>query len=287
VTRTLTARTPDGITLVADDYGPEADPTPILCLPGLTRNARDFTSLAEALSDPADPEPRRVIVPESRGRGRSGRAPGETYTLLQELEDCIVALDAWGVSQAAFVGTSRGGLLTMLLAMREPERIARAVLNDIGPRIEPDGLARIGRSVGATMTFDGFGALAEILRKTLGPQFPVLDDEGFLRLARQLASEADGGTVAFDYDAALADPFRAANEPSAPPDFWPAFDALAGIPVMVVRGAKSDLLSASTVEAMRRRHGGLVSHIAHGEGHAPLLWDVASQSAIQHFLGAR
>ncbi|MEM7694009.1 MAG: alpha/beta hydrolase [Pseudomonadota bacterium] len=282
--RTLTATAADGTALVADEYGPAGE-TPVVCLPGLTRNARDFADLAAALSAPDETPPRRVIVLESRGRGRSGRADGATYTLLQELDDLLAALKSFDVARAAFVGTSRGGLLTMLLAMRAPEMISRVVLNDIGPRIEPEGLARIGESVGTTMAFKSFEDLGARLEKALGPQFPALGPDGFVRLARQLASE-DGEGVRFDYDPALADPFRATNAPIDPPDFWPGFDALLGVPVMVIRGAHSDLLSAATVEAMRRRHARLTTFIAHGEGHAPLLWDAASQSAIQRFLSA-
>ena len=146
--RSLTVVARDGVTLHAADWGEKSALTPVVCLPGLTRNARDFTVLAEALSSGDDSGPaRRVIVLESRGRGQSGHAAPDTYTLPQELDDLTRALDGWGVRRAHFVGTSRGGLLTMMLAMTKPERIESAVLNDIGPRIEPEGLARIAGSV--------------------------------------------------------------------------------------------------------------------------------------------
>lgn len=237
------------------------------------------------MSEGSDAWPRRrVIVLESRGRGRSGRAPAETYTLPQELKDLTAALDQFGITRAHVVGTSRGGLLAMLLATVSPERLRSVVLNDIGPRIEPAGLARIGAGVGTTMEFASFDSLAAGLRKALSKQFPRLDGDDWIRLARQLASQGDGGTVCLDYDPALAAPFKDGNPASAPPDFWPGFEALNGCPVMVVRGSNSDLLSAATVEAMRRCHEGLEAFVAPGEGHAPLLWDRASLSAIGSFL---
>lgn len=257
----------------------------MLCLPGLTRNARDFHALAGALSDTSDEGPgMRVIILESRGRGRSGRADPSTYTLPQELADLGSALDAFGVESAHVVGTSRGGLLAMLVAMTAPQRLRSVVMNDIGPRIEPAGLARIGTGVGVTMQFPSLPALADKISTDLGPQFPRLEDDDWVRLAGQLASEDGDGSVMLDYDPGLAAPFRDTNAPTDPPDFWPAFEALLGKHVMVIRGAHSDILSAATVEAMRRRHPGLETFVAMGEGHAPLLWDRASLGAIEAFL---
>lgn len=283
----LTAITRDGLTLNAETFGPQDAPMPVICLPGLTRNARDFTALAEALSvaDASGPA-MRVIVMESRGRGGSQGSPG-TYTLPQELDDLQVALDAWGIGRARFVGTSRGGLLTMGLAMVAPDRIESAVLNDIGPVIEESGLARIGKAVGARMEFASFDALADALERAIGAQFPRLDAGGWLRLARQLASPTgEGTTVRYDYDASLGDTFRT-DGPSGPlPDLWPAFDALAARPVMVVHGALSDILSAATVEAMRQRDADLETLVIEDEGHAPLLWDANAIDPIKRFLAA-
>lgn len=283
--RSLAAVANDGVALHAQDWGPDGAPLPVVCLPGLTRNARDFTALADALSRDDDAgSAMRVIVLESRGRGQSGRAAPDTYTLPQELDDLTRALDAWGVKRAHFVGTSRGGLLTMLLAMTAPERIESAVLNDIGPRIEPEGLARIAGSVGATMRFASFEALGAHLKATLGTQFTDLDAGGWLRFARQLASEDTAGSVRLDYDERLGDTFRDAPPSDETPDFWPAFEALAAVPVLVIRGANSDLLSAATVEAMRRHDPRVQSLIVHGEGHAPLLWDRRSIDTVKRFL---
>jgi pimeloyl-ACP methyl ester carboxylesterase len=280
----MTVETADGVRLVADDLGPDTG-VPVICLPGLTRNARDFAHLAAALSaeDRAGPA-RRVVVLESRGRGRSGRADPSTYTLVQELADLVAAMDAWGIETADIVGTSRGGLLAMLLAATAPERVGRVVLNDIGAAIERTGLARIARSVGKTMDFPTFEALAEAQKAAIGDQFPRLCGAHWVKFAMQLASPAPGGGVVLDYDPRIADAFADFSAADAPPDFWPAFSALVGRPVLVVRGAHSDLLSAATVEAMRRRHRALHTHLVHGEGHAPLLWDRGSCETIKAFL---
>lgn len=258
----------------------------MICLPGLTRNARDFAALCEVLArDDDSGPPMRVIALESRGRGRSEYGAPQSYTLQQELDDLIRALDAWQIRRAHFVGTSRGGLLMMFLATLAPERIDRAVLNDIGPRVEVEGLARIGKGVGMRMAYPSFEALAETLRAGLGAQFPRLKDDQWMRLAQQLASpDAEGGGVRYDYDPHLGDTFRDDAPPSAPLDFWPAFQALATRPVLVIRGANSDILSAATVEAMRMRGGRTRSFVVSGEGHAPLLWDRRAIDTVKCFL---
>lgn len=255
-----------------------------MCLPGLSRNARDFHDFATTISTGSDWPSRRVFAIDSRGRGKSGWAPFETYNILQELDDLLVAMRAWGLPSAQFVGTSRGGLLIMLLAMREPDRIERAVLNDIGPTIERKGLARIAGSAGLKMKFASFEELAKHLAEGLSPQFPRMAQDKWVKLAKQLASPVEGGGVRLDYDPALADTVRDYSVDDPAPDFWPGFEALADKLVLVVRGAYSDLLSAATVEAMRRRHPGIATHVVPDEGHAPLLWDRPSIEMIRSFL---
>ncbi len=226
---------------------------------------------------------RRVIVLESRGRGRSGWAPAETYTLLQELNDLTFAMDEWGIEKADFVGTSRGGLLIMLLATTSPVRLARAVMNDIGPTIEQSGLARIAGTVGARMDYPSMEELAGSLKRAMSEHFPRLAPAQWLRFAEQLASPSAEG-VTLDYDPALAEGFVNFSAEATPPDFWPCFAALLDRPVLVVRGANSDLLSAATVEAMRRKHRKLTTIVVPDEGHAPLLWDRFSVETIKAFL---
>ncbi|UOM36981.1 alpha/beta hydrolase [Acuticoccus sp. I52.16.1] len=240
--------------------------------------------MATALSTPDGWPARRVIVVESRGRGRSGWAETKSYNVLQELDDLLVCLDAWGVERAQFIGTSRGGLLTMLLAMKAPERIDRAILNDIGPTIERSGLARIASGIGKKMDHDSYEALADHLAETQGSQFPRMPRTKWIRFAKQLASPNDAGGVTLDFDPRLAETVRGYDPAEPAPDFWPGFDALCGRPVLVVRGAHSDLLSAATVESMRRRHRGLGTLVVPDEGHAPFLWDRHSIEAISGFL---
>jgi len=270
------------VRLHADVFGTPGTGRPIVCLPGLTRNARDFSRLARTLANGVLARP--VIALESRGRGRSDRADPATYTIPQELSDLSAALDQWDIDVADFVGTSRGGLLVMLLAATAPERVGRVVLNDIGPTIELDGLERIAVSVGQQMTHDSFEALASVLRQAMQRQFPRLTDGQWLRLARQLGSQNPGGTVTLDYDPALAGGFDRFSHDPAALDFWPFFDRLSDRDVMVVRGAHSDILSAATVEGMRRRHKRLWPLVVPDEGHAPLLWDRFSTEAIRDFL---
>lgn len=259
----------------------------MVCLPGLTRNARDFTALAEALAvADANLPAMRVIAVDLRGRGRSDNADPATYTPKHELDDVLAALDQWGIERARFVGTSRGGLITMIMAMVAPERIDRAVLNDIGPQLDPDGLARIAKSVGVRMEYPSFETLAGFLEDHHSGRFPKVGSEGWLRFAHQLASEHDGGGVRLDYDERIKDAFGDGGAAKAP-DFWPAFDALCGRPVMVVRGANSDLLSSATVEAMRRRHGHMETLVVANEGHAPLFWDRRTIEGIKAFLAGR
>ena len=272
----------DGVRLHADHYGAGNDARAVVCLPGLTRNARDFSHLARVLAGNDDPA--SVIVMEYRGRGRSDYAAPETYTLSQELADLIAALDQWAVPEADIVGTSRGGLLAMLLATTAPERVGRIVLNDIGPTIEAAGLSRIAGEVGRQMTYPSFEALAERLKAAHGAQFPTLDRAGWRDFAEQLASADGDGTVTLDYDPALATMFESFSADDGAVDFWPAFDPLVDRPVMVLRGARSDILSAATVEGMRRRHPALKAVVIPEEGHAPLLWDRFSTEAIRTFL---
>lgn len=283
---TLTSTSADGTRIDATVHGTDTDGLPVVCLPGMTRNARDFDALATVLSRPETGPARRVIVVDFRGRGRSGRTPGDTYNLEVEMTDLLTALDGWGIGEAQFVGTSRGGLLTMFLALFEPQRIERVVLNDIGPTIERIGLARIAQTVGAAMHHASYDALASHLVRVQSTQFPRLNGGQWRRYAEQLASPNGEGGVTLDYDPAMADTVRGYSPDDPAPDFWPAFAALGGKPVLVIRGAHSDLLSAATVESMRRRHCGLQTLVIPDEGHAPLLWDRLSTETIKTFLAA-
>jgi pimeloyl-ACP methyl ester carboxylesterase len=269
VDRFVTAQ--DGLKLHVRSYGPRmANALPVVCLPGLARTVADFETLAMALVD--DPKAsRRVLALDSRGRGKSDydRDPAN-YNLQVELADVITVLTALEITRAVFVGTSRGGILTMLLAAARPSAIAGCILNDIGPVIEPKGLMRIKSYVGRMPHPASFHEAADILRRLFGGQFPKLNDDDWVAFARRTFKEA-GGRIVPDYDVRLGKTLKGTNLERPLPALWKQFDALAGLPVMIIRGGHSDILSTATVEAMRARHAGLDVIEIPDEGHAPVL----------------
>ena len=275
---------PDGLKLHICSYGSRpAEGLPVVCLPGLARTGADFDALATALS--ADPKrPRYVVTMDYRGRGRSDydRDP-LNYNLATELADVLAVLSALDISPAVFVGTSRGGILAMLLAAAQPTVIAGVVLNDIGPVIEVPGLARIKSYVGKLPEPKSFQDGAEILRQLFGPQFPKLSEDDWLAFSNRSFKQQDGRLVP-TYDVRLAETLAAIDLESPIEPLWAEFDALAGVPVMVIRGANSDLLSPATVEAMRARHPGLEVIEVPDEGHAPLLVEPAIIGDIGAFV---
>ncbi len=274
----------DGLALHAREYGADNPGLPVVCLPGLTRNLLDFEDLAVALA--AGPDGRRVISLSSRGRGFSDRDPDPSrYTIPVEAADVIAVLDQLEIARAAFIGTSRGGLILHVLAMTHLDRIERLVLNDVGPVLEVEGLQQIQSYLGGRRMPQSFDEAAVILGDIHGRDFPALRADDWADMARALYRETDG-TIASDYDPAIAEAFRAADFSQPLPDLWAQFDLLADKPVMVVRGEHSRLLSRQTVEAMRQRHSGLVTIEAKGQGHAPLLHLGSLPNAIRRFLSA-
>jgi pimeloyl-ACP methyl ester carboxylesterase len=270
----------DGLRLHVRSQGPRHTGTlPIVCLPGLARTATDFETLASAFAGPLPPDiepakswrPRRVVGLDSRGRGKSDydRDPAN-YNVQVELADLLAVLTALGISRAVFIGTSRGGILTMLLAAARPTIIAGCVLNDIGPVIEPAGLMRIKSYVGKLPQPASFHEGADILRRLFAGQFPKLTDDDWVAFARRTFKD-EGGRIDADYDAGLAVNLKGIKAEAPLPALWNAFEALAGVPVLVIRGGNSDLLSVPTVEAMRARHGGLEVIEVPDQGHAPIL----------------
>jgi pimeloyl-ACP methyl ester carboxylesterase len=261
----------DGLKLHVRSYGPRnAAALPVICLPGLARTGADFEALATALAGDAR-APRRVFAMDSRGRGRSDydRNPAN-YSLPVELADLLAVLTALGIARAVFIGTSRGGILTMLLATVRPTVIAGCVLNDIGPVIDPKGLMRIKSYVGRLPRPASFHEAADILRRLFGGQFSKLSDDDWVAFARRTFTET-GGRIVPDYDVKLGTNLKGINPDRPLPALWKEFDALARVPVMVIRGGNSDILSAATVEAMRARRSSLDVVEVPDQGHAPLL----------------
>jgi pimeloyl-ACP methyl ester carboxylesterase len=260
---------PDGLRLHVREYGSRlAAARPVVCLPGLTRTVDDFAALAPAL---AAAGPRRVIALDSRGRGQSeyDRNP-DNYNLLVELGDVVAVLTALGVGPAVFIGSSRGGLLAMHLGVAHPTRIAGVVLHDIGPVIEPKGLARIRSYVGKLPQPRSFAEGGEILRQLFHAQFPSLTVEQWLAAAERGWRMQDRALVP-TYDVRIARTLAAIDIEQRLPPLWNEFDSLARVPMLVIRGENSDILSAATLAAMAARHASMETIEVPGQGHVPLL----------------
>lgn len=279
--RELTWSSPDGVNIRARDYGPrEGAQLPLLCLPGLTRNARDFEPVAAYFAARGV----RVIVVDSRGRGASDWDPNPVnYNVFRELDDVHGLLDALHIDRVAALGTSRGGILMMMSALKRPDLIQKAILNDIGPRVELDGLLKIKETVGrefADLTWD---KAVFALSVGQGSFFPRLDPAGWERYARRLWKDVAGKPVR-DYDPALKATVGSLTPETQLPENWDGFAALARWPTLVLRGSLSDILSEATLEEMRVRFPAIVSHVVPDEAHVPLLEDAPTLAAIERLL---
>lgn len=270
---------PDGLKLHYREYPGREDRLPVICLPGLTRNARDFEDVAERLAGE-----RRVLCPEMRGRGDSAYAKDSaTYNPLQYVEDIIALTDQTGVGSFFSIGTSLGGLMTMLMGMLMPHRLAGAVLNDIGPYIEPAGLNRIRDYVGQGRSFPTWMHAARALEEVHGSSYPDYEIGDWLNTAKKLMTMGSNARIVFDYDMKIAEPL-AQMDPSNQPDLWPGLDGLASKPVLLVRGEMSDVLSAETFEKMIKRLGQVESVTVPRVGHAPTLSEPGAAAAIDRVL---
>jgi len=276
---------PDGLRLHACCYGPRSAPTlPVVCLPGLARTAADFDALGQALASD-ERRPRRVIALDYRGRGQSeyDRDPAN-YNFQVELADLLAVMAALDATPAILIGTSRGGILAMLLAAVRPSAIAGVVLNDIGPVIEPKGLMRIKGYVGKLPQPRSFEEGAEILRRLFDAQFPKLGPDDWIASARR-AFRQENGALLPTYDVKLAQTLEGVDFEKPFPPLWQQFDALKDSPMMVIRGANSDILSPATVEAMRARRATLETIEVPDQGHAPLLEEADVIARIAAFAG--
>jgi pimeloyl-ACP methyl ester carboxylesterase len=266
---------PDGLKL---HYLDEGEGLPLVCLPGLTRNAFDFDELAEAVRGRC-----RVIRLTLRGREPSDFDPDHSnYVVPVEARDVVALMDHLGLSRAVVVGTSRGGLIAMVLAAFAKERLAGVLLNDIGPELVPEGLERIMSYVGMAPRVDSFEALAASVAAMMGPQFPDLSGADWVRLTRRWFSEADG-RPALAYDPRIRDAMLEAP-PAEPGAMWPLFDALEGVPLALVRGANTDLVSEATVAAMRARRPDMIYAEIPGRGHVPFLNEPEALAALEALL---
>lgn len=269
----------DNLRLHFRDYPGRDDRPPILCIPGLTRNARDFEAVAERLAGDW-----RLICVELRGRGESAYAKDPmTYVPLVYLQDLDRLIAQLGLDRFIGIGTSLGGLMLMLLASTGHGRIAGALLNDIGPRIDEAGLARIRRNVGTGGVHPTWVHAARALAETQGTIFPDYGLEDWLSFAKRLFRLNSQGRVVLDYDQRLAEPFRVPGG-EAGVDLWPALDALGTCPVTILRGQLSDLLSEATAHEMMARLADVELVTVPRVGHAPSLTEPASVAAIDRLL---
>lgn len=263
---------PDGLRLHVRLWEPAAARgLPVVCLPGLTRTAEDFDDLAAALSGDAH-TPRRVLALDYRGRGGSDHdADPKNYNVAMEANDVAAVAGALSAVPAIYVGTSRGGIITMLLAATRPELIAGAALIDIGPAIEIEGLMRIKGYVGRLPQPADFEDGADILRRLSGDQFPQLTARDWLAAARRQWRADGSGRLVLTYDARLCETLEGLDPAQPPPDMWEAFEALRRVPVLAIRGMLSDLLSAGTLRAMQARHPRLEAVEVADQGHPVIL----------------
>jgi pimeloyl-ACP methyl ester carboxylesterase len=275
--------TQDGLTLYLRDYAPwePSGGMPILCLHGLTRNSKDFETVAPRLAALG----RRVLALDVRGRGRSDYDPDPMrYAIPTYVQDVMTVLDKLGLEKAVFVGTSMGGLITMVLGALQPGRIAAAVLNDVGPELNPAAIARIAAYVGKTEPVGDWAAAAAATRAIGAAAFPARDDAFWLAFAQRCWKEQPDGRIALDYDPLIAVPFGLPQGP-APADLKPVFQAaFGGVPTLLVRGALSDLILPEHLAAMRELKPDLAVVEVANVGHAPMLDEPESMDALVDFL---
>jgi pimeloyl-ACP methyl ester carboxylesterase len=272
--------TADGLKLNFRDYEGPTDQPPILCLPGLTRNARDFEGVADRLGGEW-----RIIAPDFRGRGRSQSDPNSAnYRPATYVADMLKLLDQLGIADAVFFGTSLGGIVTMVLAHGDEERVAGALLNDIGPEVDPRGIERIRSYVGRPQNWASWAEAGAAFSEAQRDVFPDWQSADWERFARRTCRQDGNGQIVLDYDMAIAEPFATVNE-GTQPNLWPLLGGLKGKPVTVLRGATSDLFSAEVAQRMIDELGSEAELVTvPGVGHAPTLEEAESVAAIDRLL---
>lgn len=267
---------PDGTGLHYTDEGTR-EGKPVLCLAGLTRNGTDFDYVAPHLADV------RLIRMDYRGRGKSDRADPSTYQVAVEAADALALLDHLGIARAAVLGTSRGGLIAMLLAAIAKERLAGVCLNDIGPVIEPGGLAAIEAFIGMAPREKTLAEAAAGRAKIMAGFANVPEGRWLQEVQKHYVEGPEG--LSINYDPRLREAFLAAFEAPAP-DLWPIFDAMEGLPLALIRGAHSDLLSAETAAEMRRRRPDMQYAEVPDRGHVPFLDEPQAVAVIRRWVEA-
>jgi pimeloyl-ACP methyl ester carboxylesterase len=276
--------TADGLSLHARDYAPASGPAklPVIAIHGLTRNAADFEGIAPLIAAAG----RRVLAIDVRGRGQSDRAPDPmTYQPATYVQDVLALLQQAGIERAVFLGTSMGGLITMALAAVRSKAIAGAIINDVGPEVAKEGLARIAAYSGQPVDTPGWADAAAYAKRINEIAFPHYTDADWDAFARRIFREGTEGAPVLDYDPDIAVPIKAAGAKALVPNLWPMFGRLTkGRPVLLVRGQNSDLLSEKIAAKMRKRAPRMDFVEVPGVGHAPMLDEPEAKAAIFPFL---
>lgn len=274
----------DGLKLHAKTIGPDTASTlPVLCLPGLTRTADDFDDIARALA--TDPDaPRRVVSIDYRGRGLSDYdSDPAKYAIPVEMGDVLTIAASLGITRAILLGTSRGGLISMVLAATQPQLLAGVVLNDIGPALDIGGLVKIKSYIANPPERRTWAEAVRGLKDLFGGVFPSLNDAEWTAWAHRAFREKSGGGLERTYDPKLAYTFETFDPANPPPPLWELFDKFAGIPLMLVHGGLSDLLSPQGVKDMVARRPDIDLVVVPDQGHAPLLADRPTVDRIKAF----
>lgn len=274
---------PDGLSLYARDYPGADGPVrlPVIAIHGLTRNSADFDAIASLIAQSG----RRVLAVDVRGRGQSDRAPDPmTYQPPVYARDILALMQQAGIERAVFMGTSMGGLITMAVAALKSKAIAAAILNDIGPEVDPAGLARIAAYAGQPVDTPTWAAAAAYVKTHNAVAFPEYTDTDWDVFARRVFRDGPDGPV-LDYDPDISVPIRAMGAKGLVPNLWPFFTRLAkGRPTLLIRGGTSDLLSAGIAAKMRKKAPKMAYAEITGVGHAPMLDEPEARAAIFEFL---
>jgi len=276
----------DGLRLHARHYGqPNPDARPAVCLAGLTRNARDFHYLATSLAGDRD-APREVYALDYRGRGLSDRDPDwRNYSPFIEMLDTLDFMATANLHDAAVVGTSRGGIIAMMMAVMRPGMIGAAVLNDIGPEIGTAGLARIMGYAGKIPVPSDWNEAVALVQQVNERFFTDLSPDDWEAWARMSFNETEDGRPAASYDKTIAKALSQIDISKRIPDMWAYYDALTRVPLLILRGENTDLLSPETFEEMKRRHPGATALTIPAQGHPVMFLDRFSIGEVCRFLG--
>ncbi len=268
----------DGLNLYYRDFGSDRDGTPVICLPGLTRNNRDFEDLANHLSDR-----RRVITTDLRGRGFSEYDPEWTnYHPLTYVNDIWTLLDHLGIAQVVVIGTSLGGLCSMVMAATDGARVAGVIINDIGPEINPEGIARVQEYTGRVPPVSSWDEAIEQTRTIYGDWLPGLSDDNWKKMAWRAYREDENGVPRLDIDNNIGEAVRKVGPQKGDP--WELFDALSDKPVTLLWGVMSDILTQDIIDKMLTRKPDLNVIAVPNRGHVPLLDEPECLAAIDAFM---